>query len=511
MDSIENRRLFQLALATDFRTFFERAFRDVDQRNQLISAAYIELVIEMLDRVTAGKATRVIINLPPRHLKSIMISIVFPAWLLGQDPRRRIGVISHSQALARDMALRSHRLVESEWYREAFPKTRLSKDRNQATDFETTEGGGRYASSFDTGITGRGFDLIIVDDPISAHDVRSAAERERVIEAYDTMIASRLDPNGLGAIIGVGQRLHEDDLWGHLLAAARRWTHIELPLIATVRTEHRIGDRLWIRERGEVLIPALWPPPVVERVRTDVRESIFQTQYQQNPLAAAGELINPANIHYFEKLPPAANRITLSWDTAVKTGSGASYTVCLVIAQDGKRHYVIDVLRERLDPVQTREAALRLIRDYQPAKILIEDASSGPGLAKMLEDNGHRPELWPTGGRGKEERLESRLHMFVEGRVLVRDEQPWTIELVNEWVRFPFAKHDDQMDAMTQYLDWVASNPPRPKAVWTLGGSDTPTVRGPSRDSKSPVYGPHGLRPRPGQLRPRIPGRRRRR
>jgi phage terminase large subunit-like protein len=135
-------------------------------------------------------------------------------------------------------------------------------------------------------------------------------------------------------------------------------------------------------------------------------------------------LIRPGQIKHFDDLPPDARQITLSWDTAVKTGSGNSYTVCLVIARDTRRHYVIDVLRARLEPVEMRDAALGLITAYKPSKILIEDASSGTGLASMLSERGHQVELRPTGGRGKEERLESQLHMFAQHRVLIKRISP---------------------------------------------------------------------------------------
>jgi predicted phage terminase large subunit-like protein len=181
--------------------------------------------------------------------------------------------------------------------------------------------------------------------------------------------------------------------------------------------------------------------------------------HQQNPAAAFGELIQPSQIQHFTDLPPDARRVILSWDTAVKAGGPKhSYTVCLVIARDSRRHYVIDVLRARLDPVQMRDAALELIGTYKPSKILIEDASSGTGLASMLAERGYHAELCPTGGKGKEERLESQLHMFSQHRVLIKQNQPWTVDLESELLRFPFSKHNDQVDALTQYLAWIGES-----------------------------------------------------
>jgi predicted phage terminase large subunit-like protein len=495
----ETPRAFRVVLATDLLAFLERAFREIDPRGDLQVADYVLYLSEALQRVADGKDTRVILNLPPRHLKSILASVVWPAWLLGQDPKLRIAVISHSQAFARDLSLKALRLMETDFYRDVFPQTRLRDDRRQAIDFETSQSGGRYAASFETGITGRGFDLIIVDDPISAHAARSSAERDRVNETFDTMVASRLDDPLRGAIVVVGQRLHENDLSGYMLAKGG-WKHISLPLVAEEPTTLKIGSRLWLR--SDVLLPALWSADAVAQTRSAVGEAIFSAQYQQNPSAAIGELIKPDQIRKFDELPPSANRGTLSWDTAVKIGPNTSYTVCLVFATDGKRHYVVDVLRARLDPVQARDAALRLIAQYSPRTILVEDASSGPGLAKMLEEHHHRCELWPTAGMSKEERLEPHLHMFSEGRVLIKNNQPWTTDLANEWLRFPFGRYDDQVDAMTQYLNWAAEKLPATKSVITgVGSWEDNLARALSHQTRPPRKGEHPLRPRRGGFR----------
>jgi hypothetical protein len=418
-DSAAARRVLRTALATDLVAFLERAFREIERDKPLLLHPYVEFLCAELMRVAAGVERRLILNLPPRHLKSLLTSVAFPAFLLGRDPRLRIAVVSHSQHFARILALPCHRTVSSNWYRKVFPQTRLQADRNSAIDFETTAGGGRYAASFQTGITGRGFDLIVIDDPLSAQDARSDAERERVNETYHEMIASRLDDPASGKIILVHQRLHEDDLSGHLLAKGG-WRHHKLPLVAEEETTYQIGSRLWVRSPGDVLLPEHFTEEIIRQVRAEQGETIFSTQYQQNPSATEGDLIKRDHIQMFQELPPGARQITLSLDTATKTSEASSFSVCLVIASDDKRHYVVDVFRARVDPVELREAVLRLITQYKPNKILIEDASSGISLQAMLKEGNHRAELRPTRGQGKEERLESVLHYFVEGRVFVK-------------------------------------------------------------------------------------------
>jgi predicted phage terminase large subunit-like protein len=492
------RRALRAVLAHDLSAFLERAFRELDPRNTLHINPYVEVLCQELMRVAAGQERRFILNLPPRHLKSILVSIVFPAFLIGRDPRLRVAVVSHGQSLARALALPCHRMIMSDWYQEVFPETRLRADRGGAMDFETTEGGGRYAASFDTGITGRGFDFIVVDDPLSAHDARSAAERERVKETYHGMIASRLDDPARGAIIVVHQRLHEDDLSGHLLGKGG-WRHLKLPLVADQEATYQIGSRLWVRQAGDVLIPELFTEEVIRGIRAEQGEAIFSTQYQQNPTATEGDLIRRAHIRTFQDLPPGAHRITLSFDTATKTSETSSYSVGLVIASDDYRHYVTDVFRARVDPVQLRDAALRLIAQYKPSKILIEDASSGVSLEAMLKEKGHRVELRRTGGQSKEERLQSVLHYFVDQRVFIKANEAWSVELENEWMRFPLARHDDQVDAISQFLCWWQENTPMQPFI-ARGGSweDRLAIK---MFGAPPPKGQHPMRPRTGGMR----------
>lgn len=493
-------RAFRAALAADLIAFLEKVFPDIDPRVELQIADYVLYLNEVLQRVTTGQETRVIINLPPRHLKSILISVVWPAWLLGRDPSTRIAVVSHSQALARDLGLKTLRLVESDLYREVFSRTVLRPDRQQAIDFETTESGGRYAASFATGVTGRGFNVIIVDDPISAHAVRSAVERDNVNEDFDGMILSRLDDPQRGAVVIVGQRLHENDLSGFLLNKGG-WKHVSLPLVAEEQVTLPLGSKLWIRNPGDVLLPQMWPKAAVDEKRASVGEAIFAAQYQQDPSAAVGELIKPDHLKYFDELPDGNLRRILSFDTAVKVGPNSSYTVCLVIATDGRRHYVEDVLRARLDPVQARDAALNLIAQNRPSKILVEDASSGPGLVQMLKEHHHHCELWPTQGLSKEERLEPRLHMFAEGRVVVKKNQTWTTEFVSELLRFPFGKFDDQVDALSQYLNWAAEKLPATRPILATWDPDDGGSRAAFHLPRPSRKGEHPMRPLKGGFR----------
>jgi predicted phage terminase large subunit-like protein len=491
-----DREVLRIACKSDLDTFLQLSFGVLEPGNEFIPAPYLELLSAALMQVADRAVKRLIINMPPRHLKSIVTSVVFPAWLLMRDPQSKIAVICHSDMLANDLASKCKRLIGSDMYRRIAPQVQIRQERDRRTDFETTQGGGVYAASIASGITGRGFDHIILDDPIAAHDARSAAERDRVQQAFDGMISSRLDDPVRGTIIVVQQRLHEDDLSGYFLSRGG-WDALCLPLVAEEEMTHKFGDYEWRRPAGNVLLPERFPEAEIQQIRAYSGEAIFATQWQQNPTSTHGELIKPEHLKSIDACPPGATRIFIAVDTAVKQTTTSDYTVFLVIATDGNRHYVIDVLRGRFDPVQICNAAVRLLQRHRVEKLLIEDSASGPGLHAMLAAKGFRSELRPVGGRNKEERLEKHLHFFVDGRIYVLNNQPWTVDFRNELVRFPTARHDDQVDAFTLYLEYMFSKAPARGCILQANSS---------ADRMTRMMGAQSLRKGEHPMRPRTPG-----
>ena len=204
--------------------------------------------------------------------------------------------------------------------------------------------------------------------------------------------------------------------------------------------------------------------------------------------------IKPEHLIPIDICPPGATRIFIAVDTAVKKTAESDYTVFLVIATDGNRHYVVDVLRARFDQVEMRDAAERLLQRYRVEKVLIEDSASGPGLHAMLAERGLRSERRPVGGRNKEERLAKHLHFFVDGRIYVLKNQPWTVDFRNELVRFPVGSHDDQVDALTLYLEFMFSDAPTRRLILSANSWEERMAR--AMGAQSLRKGEHPMRPR---------------
>ena len=202
------RDLLTAILRTDFPAFVQRAFTEVEPHTELVMEDYILYVSAKLTAVTDGSIKHLIINEPPRHLKSLLTSVFLPAWLLGKNPSIRIIIVSHQTDLAEKFSRQARQIIASAWYREAFPRTRLSSEHNTVADFQTTLAGSLRATSVNAGVTGHGADLIVVDDPLDANNANSQAERENVKNFFEQALSSRIDNPKTGVIIVVAQRLH---------------------------------------------------------------------------------------------------------------------------------------------------------------------------------------------------------------------------------------------------------------------------------------------------------------
>src|SRR6201987_4108709 len=284
---------YEAVLRHDFATFVARCFHELNPQAELAMNWHIEVIAAALTAVQQGKIRRLIINLPPRHLKSLMASVAFPAWCLGHDPSAQLLCVSYAQDLADKLARDCRGIMMSPWYRRIFP-TRLAPHRQAVQEFLTTRQGYRLPTSNGGVLTGRGADIILIDDPLKPEEALSDTQRRSGNEGHDHTLYSRLDPKRHGAIVIIMQRLHEDDLVGHVLAQ-EPWEVLSFPAIAEADEVHRIetvwGPRCFRRRHGEAPPPAREPLGTLDCIRRTIGEYNFAGQYQQSPSPLGGGLV----------------------------------------------------------------------------------------------------------------------------------------------------------------------------------------------------------------------------
>jgi hypothetical protein len=282
-------RVLQALLRTDFRAFLQKVFATLNPAQNYVADWYIEAIAWQLERIRRGEIRRLIINMPPRSLKSITASVAFPAFVLGHEPSRRLICVSYSGDLAKKHSNDFRAVLESPWYGSAFPNARIGQGKNSETEIELTGRGFRLATSVGGTLTGRGGEIIIIDDPLKPDDASSETKRSAANQWYNNTLLSRLDDKRTGAIIIVMQRVHIDDLVGFVLAQSDEWEILSLPAVADSDEAIPLWDaRIHQRRAGEPLSPLREPLEVLNRLKVQIGSDAFSAQYQQMPAPPGG-------------------------------------------------------------------------------------------------------------------------------------------------------------------------------------------------------------------------------
>lgn len=455
--------VFQALLKQDFGAFLRKAFPAINGGDMLLWNWHLDAIAYRLDQVRKGNCRRLLVTMPPRNLKSIAISVAWVAWMLGRDPRRNFVCVSYSNELSSKHARDCLAIMQSGWYRELFPSTIISSKRSASGDFETTKGGGRLATSITGTLTGRGGDIIIIDDPIKPVDARSETNREAVNHWFRSTLSSRLDDKGSGSVIVVMQRLHQNDLPGMLIENGG-WEQLSLPAIATNEEEVPL-TRGRVRRRliGDVLHPAREPLKVLEEQRLSMGSLDFAAQYQQEPVPATGNLIKADWLRTYpaDFEPTRPGQIVQSWDTASKEGVQNDWSVCVTAHVLRNEVRILHVFRRRLAFPDLKRHAIRLAREYNVDVLLIEDQASGTQLIQTLRREQPQGVPMPVARKpegDKISRMAGASGQIEGGQLLLPEDASWLAEFKAELLGFPNARHDDQADATTQLLDWVLRN-----------------------------------------------------
>ena len=462
-------------LRHDLCAFNHRSFLELNPQTPFLPSWHIELIAAKLEEVRRGTCKRLIVTVPPRHLKSHEISIAFPAWVLGHEPTKQILSVTYAQDLSDNLARKSRTLMTSPFYEGLFD-TRLSKGREAVSDYETTDGGYRLSTSVGGVLTGRGADIIIIDDPLKADDALSESRRRSVNEWYDNTARSRLNSQEKGAIIIVMQRLHADDLIAHV-QEHEPWDVLSFPAIAeqdeTYDFSTPYGRKRIHRKKGEVLHPALVSLSTLESMRRAMTEYNFTAQYQQNPQPPSGIIVKREWLKFYgpNDKPKRFDQIVQSWDTANKDTELANFSVCTTWGLKDQHMYLLDVYRRKVEFPDLKRAVRELAALHRADIVLVEDKASGSSLIQELRaEHFSLVQAAPAIDGDKVMRLRAQTAKIEGGFVLFPKEAHWLDTYLTELLTFPNSKYDDQVDSTVFALAWSTLNPSWPWTKKSLEG-----------------------------------------
>jgi len=430
----------------DFMTFVKTMWPD------FIHGEHHELMARKFEEIADGKTKRLIINMPPRHTKSEFASFLLPAWYLGRFPNRKIIQCSNTAELAVGFGRKVRNLVGSESYAKIFPNVSLRSDSKAAGRWATNANGDYFAIGVGGTVTGKGADLLIIDDPHSEQEAALASSDpsvfDKVYEWYTSGPRQRLQPGG--SIVVVMTRWSKRDLTGKICQAmvdrdGDEWEIISLPAIK------RNEKPLW---------PEFWSYEELDKLRIELPLSKWQAQYQQDPTSEEGALVKREWWQLWDKeTPPPCDYIIQSWDTAFTKSERADYSACTTWGifylnenKDDANIILLDAFKERMEFPTLKQRAMDMYKDWQPDSFIVEAKASGAPLIFELRRMGIPvQEFTPTRGNDKISRVNSVSDLFASGKVWAPPKR-WAEEVIEELAAFPNSDHDDLVDSTTQAL-----------------------------------------------------------
>jgi len=419
---------------------------------EFIGGRHHKIMARAFERVVNGECKRLIINMPPRHTKSEFASYLLPAWFLGKFPHKKVIQSSNTAELAVGFGRKVRNLVDGEIYKDLFPNLELRADSKAAGRWNTSKNGDYFAIGVGGTVTGKGADLLIIDDPHSEQEAALAASNpdvfDKVTEWYTSGPRQRLQPGG--AIVIVMTRWAMRDLTGQVLKAAaqrggEQWEVIEFPAIMPS------GKPLW---------PEFWQLEELEALREELPNSKWQAQYQQNPVGNESAIVKRDWWQWWEhERPPACEYILQTWDTAFEKNNRADYSAGTTwgvfnLDEDvnNKNIILLNTYKKRVEYPELKRDVLEEYREYEPDGVLIEKKASGAPLIYDLRAMGIPVQDYtPSKGQDKIARLNAVSDIIASGKVWVPRTR-WAEELVDEIAEFPSGEHDDLVDATTLAL-----------------------------------------------------------
>jgi len=472
---------FTALLAVDQIAFTEQVFNTVSPGVVYEDNWHIHCIVEHLQAVERGEIKRLLINMPPRSMKSISVTIAWTAWLLGKYPSHQIICASYAQALSTKHSVDTRLVIQSDWYKAAFPETKIADDQNEKQKFQTTMRGHRIATSVGGSATGEGGDTLIFDDPIKPDEASSEVVRTSTNDWIDQVFMTRLNDQNKGRVVGTMQRVHEDDTTGHLKRRGH-WHELVLPAQFIKKTFITVGQRTWEKEEGEYLHPARLNNNVLNQLEKDLGAYAFAGQYMQNPAPVGGGEFKTEWLQYYDSYAQNFSahgmNIYIMYDPANskknKENNSPDFTAMVVIglAKDNN-YYILDMVRDRLNPTERIDILFELHKKWnkkggKPPIVVSEQygmMTDNFFLKKRQQELNYRFAVKEVGGQiKKEDRIRKCIPLFESQRVLLPRKIIYsnikgeTEELVSIFVKeeletFPVGRHDDLLDAFSRICD----------------------------------------------------------
>jgi len=414
---------------------------------EFISGYHHQKIAEKFQLIKDKKLKRLIVNMPPRHTKSEFASYLLPAWIMGHAPKTKIIQATHTGELAFRFGRKVRNLMDHEDYKRVFKDVELSADSKAAGRWETNKGGEYFATGVGGAITGRGADLLIIDDPHSEQDALSETAFDNAYEWYTSGPRQRLQPGGI--IVIVMTRWSTKDLTGRLVGAqkevkADQWDLIEFPAIFP-----KTGNPIW---------PEYWKKDELLSVKASLNEQKWQAQWQQQPTSEEGSIIKREWWMKWESDDPPNNiqHVIQSYDTAYSKKETADYSAIttwgvFTSEADGKVYLILlDAVRGRWEFPELKRKALEKYREFEPETVIVEAKASGLPLTHELRQIGIPvTNFTPSKGNDKHVRVNAVAPVFEAGQIWVPDKR-WAQEVIEECAAFPFGDNDDYVDSTTQ-------------------------------------------------------------
>jgi predicted phage terminase large subunit-like protein len=443
----------KVLLRKNFLPFARKAILELEG-TKIGGESYLAYLADELDQFAEGDTRRLIINLPPGHLKTLLGSVCLTAWMLAHDPALKIMVVTHAESLSKTIARNIRTILQSAWFKEVFA-TRIKLGHAEVTDFGTKSGGGVFVTSFGGRFTGHRADTLIVDDP---HDIDDNPEQiSRTIEIFNKKVRSRLNDRKSGSMLVIAHRVYERDLSAYLLRKKKKWSHVALPLVATVTQAYETASGKWRRLKGELLRPQAFDSEDIEELREDNINPDFEMLYQQDVDSRALPAITAEHFPTITEPMPSGAPVVLSVDAGMASGRRSAFSVIQVWRVGVDRYYLLDQFRERCDYHDLLNHIRRFRKKHHPVAILIERAANGYALiSSLIRSNPKMSKLVlpiDTDGRSKSARLRAHADTILAKRIYLPADEPWQDAFISEFVEFPHGKFSDQVDATTQFLD----------------------------------------------------------